>query len=836
MAVERLPHIFLNDSAEQSNYTSPAGGGGQLHIPKRHRQQHSKRLMSQFENAWSSARQTVEQRTAVSLPTKSGIYLEFKSQADADLVIQSLENIQSGIRLLNVKEIDQADAKVIVATVYIPQGKESYFLKKIQQYSKEDTKTGKPRHERLINSIEDIRLAILESFWQDPLDLIPIKTAKWCEIWLRTGVTKEEAKEAIEEFKALCASLEIGYQNETLFFPERAVILVKADSKALNNLIESSDSIAELRLAKETAEFWVELSPKEQAQWVQDLRGRLRVNTNTKVALTILDTGVNNGHELLSPILADDDCHSHKQEWGTEDHDGHGTNMAGLAIYGDLQSQLGYSNQVEINHKLESVKILPPHGDNDPKEWGAITQQAISRVEIKSANLTHISCMAVTAPEDVDHDKYGRPSSWSAAIDDITSGSFDDNQRLFIVSAGNVRDRQDYMAYPDSNQTKSVENPGQSWNALTVGAYTIKEKISDPERQDHEILAPAGGLSPYSTTSLIWDKKKWPYKPEIVFEGGNLSKAPDGFIGNLEDLELLTTYYKITERQFDTIHGTSAATAQAAWMAAQIQAVYPEAWPETIRALIIHSAQWTNTMKQQFGINDDSSKSDIANMLRVCGYGLPDINKAMWCANNSLTLIAQEYLQPFDKKDSGSVYCTKDMHIHELPWPKEVLLELGETPVELKVTLSYFIEPGPGEIGWRDRYRYASHALRFDVNSVNEDRRDFLARLNNAARDAEYNRDTAPDSGSDRWLIGSQNRKLGTVHSDIWRGNAANIATCNLIGIYPVIGWWRERHHLGRWNRKTRYSLIVSLHTPEQAVDLYTPVANMLKIPVSIRI
>jgi hypothetical protein len=835
MAEERLPHIFLSDSAEQSNYTSPAGGRGQLRIPERQREQHSQRLRHQFESAWNNAKQNVEQRTAVSLPTKSGIYLEFKSQSNKDLMIQSLENIHSGIRLLNVKEVEQADAKVIVATVYIPHGKESYFLKRIRQYSEEETETGKPKHERLINSIEDIRLAMLESFWQDRLDLIPVAAAKWCEIWLRTGATKEEAEETIEEFKALCASLEIEYQDDKLLFPERAVILIKANNEALNNLIASSNSIAEFRLAKETAEFWVELSPKEQAQWVQDLRGRLRVNNNAKVALTILDTGVNNGHELLSPVLRDDDCHTHKEEWGTDDHDGHGTNMAGLAIYGDLQSQLEHSNYVEINHKLESVKILPPHGDNDPKEWGAITQQAISRVEIQSADITHIGCMAVSAPEDIDDDKHGRPSSWSAAIDDITSGSFDDNQRLFIVSAGNVRDRQDYMVYPDSNQTKSVENPGQSWNALTVGAYTIKNKITDPERQDHEILAPAGGLSPYSTTSLIWDKKKWPYKPEIVFEGGNLSKAPDGIVGNLEDLELLTTHHKITERQFSTIHGTSSATAQAAWMAAQIQAAYPNAWPETVRALMVHSAQWTDTMKQQFSINDSSAKSDIANMLRICGYGLPDINKAMWCANNSLTLITQEYLQPFDKKDSGSGYRTKDMHIHELPWPKEVLLGLADIPVELKVTLSYFIEPGPGEIGWKDRYRYASHALRFDVNSTNEVRQDFLARLNNAARDEEYDRDTAPDSGSDRWLIGSQNRKLGTIHSDIWKGNAANIATCNLIGIYPVIGWWRERHHLGRWNRRTRYSLIVSLHTPEQEVDLYTPVAIALKVPIPIK-
>jgi hypothetical protein len=759
--------------------------------------------------------------------------LEFKSQAGFDLVTKSLENIGYDIRLSNVREIGSEAAKVTIATVYIPSSKEGYFLDKIKQCAEKETKSGEPRNKPLIYSIADIRLAVLESFWQDPIGLMPDETAKWCEVWLRTGINEEQARETIDEFKAICGQLNLEHQDDLLIFPEIAVILVKANRDALTNLIESSDNIAAFRIAKETARFWVELFPQEQAQWVRDLRSRLRVNQDANVAVTILDTEVNNGHELLSPVLADGDCHSHKEEWGTEDHDGHGTNMAGLVAFGDLQKELEHSGLIEINHKLESVKILPPQGNADPKLWGNITQQAISRVEIRTANRIHIGCMAITAPENLDEGKQGRPSSWSAAIDAMTSGYLDDTQRLFIVSAGNVRDEQDYNSYPDSNQTKSVENPGQSWNALTVGAYTTKNRITDPNCQDHQILAPAGGLSPYSTTSLIWDRNKWPHKPDVVFEGGNRGRPPGQPTSNYEDLSLLTTHFRPTQHQFEITDGTSPATAQAAWMAAQIQSAYRNAWPETIRGLMIHSAQWTDTMIQQFNINTDL-KAEVSNLLRIFGYGVPDLNKAISCAGNSLTLIAQETIQPFDRKQSSSEYRTKDMHIHELPWPREVLLGLGETPVELRVTLSYFIEPGPGEVGWKHRYRYASHALRFDLNSTGENKSDFLRRLNRAARDEEYDSDLAPDGGSERWVIGKKNRQLGSIHSDIWKGTAAEIATCNMIGIYPVIGWWRERHHLGRWNRQTRYSLIVSLHTPAETVDLYTPVANLLKIPIKI--
>ena len=173
------------------------------------------------------------------------------------------------------------------------------------------------------------------------------------------------------------------------------------------------------------------------------------------------------------------------------------------------------------------------------------------------------------------------------------------------------------------------------------------------------------------------------------------------------------------------------------------------------------------------------------------------------------------------------------MHLHELPWPRDVLLLLGETPVTLRITLSYFIEPGPGEIGWKDRYRYASYALRFDLNNVGEDRDTFVRRLNAAAREDGERPDSG--SGSERWRIGSNGRNAGSIHSDIWEGTAAELATCNLIGIYPVIGWWRERAWLNRWARKARYALIVSIHTPAQEVDIYTPVVNQVRIRIPVR-
>ena len=115
-------------------------------------------------------------------------------------------------------------------------------------------------------------------------------------------------------------------------------------------------------------------------------------------------------------------------------------------------------------------------------------------------------------------------------------------------------------------------------------------------------------FSPFTTVSITWDDE-WPNKPDVVLEGGNLSHDGQGFIDESYDLSLLSTFYKPTISYFRSHNMTSAATAKAAWLAAQIKCYYPECWPETVRALIVHSAQWTDELQKQF--LKDQSKGHI---------------------------------------------------------------------------------------------------------------------------------------------------------------------------------------------------------------------------------
>jgi hypothetical protein len=115
---------------------------------------------------------------------------------------------------------------------------------------------------------------------------------------------------------------------------------------------------------------------------------------------------------------------------------------------------------------------------------------------------------------------------------------------------------------------------------------------------------------------------------------------------------------------------------------------------------------------------------------------------------------------------------------------------MGETEVEMRVTLSYFIEPNPGERGWTRKHRYASHGLRFDVKRSLENLSGFRTRVNKSVELDEADAQANVDVGGDNWLLG-RIRNRGSVHSDVWKGAAAELAQRDAVGVFPIGGWWK---------------------------------------------
>jgi hypothetical protein len=134
------------------------------------------------------------------------------------------------------------------------------------------------------------------------------------------------------------------------------------------------------------------------------------------------------------------------------------------------------------------------------------------------------------------------------------------------------------------------------------------------------------------------------------------------------------------------------------------------------------------------------------------------------------------------------------------------------------------------------RYSYASHGLRFDVRRVNESNEAFRKRLNQLALAEQEKRPPPVASDSQEWYFGPDYRVSGSLHSDIWTGTAADLADRGAIAIYPVTGWWKELKLRDRSERGARYALVVSIETPGQEVDIWTPVSEQIGVPIEITI
>ncbi len=826
---EKRPHLLLRGTAKREAYTYPKEvRGPKLKLPPRDRSEHARHLLEQLREVRGEIDDVRFRRTAEGIPGDRGVYLDLCSAPGFELKLESLDRPgkkqQAQIELVAARSVDGRQR----ATVFVPEGRLAEFETLVTAYRDEATSSGAPKNKPLVESISELRLAVLRSFWTDADDAFPTggETVAW-EVWLRAGEHDAVGEKLFREFRAHAGRHGVAVSEHRLRFPDRSVCVAVATVEQLTSSVELLDCIAELRRAKELASFFTELQSAEQGEWVRELARLIDPPGAQAPTVCVLDSGVSHAHPLLVPAMPPGHALTINPQWGTGDArrwDGHGTAMCSVALLGDLTEALTTTERIGLDHWIESVKILPPDGqpENRPEHYGWVTKQGIAEVEIAAPSRRRTFCMAVTADDTRDR---GAPTAWSAAVDVLAFGVDDSEPRLIVLSAGNIREPEVWKGYPESNDLELVRDPAQAWNALTVGAMTEKVRFDPATFPTHAPLAPAGGLSPTSTTS-VRAAKPCPIKPELVMEGGNaLRDLHSGDVDQVDDLALLAAHWEPQSKLLAPFGDTSAASAQVARLAATVQRRYPSLGPEAVRALLVHSARWTPQMSSELG--PAPKPNDYRAVLRRYGWGVPSLERASWSASNALTLIIEEELQPYDARTSSGAG-TRDMHVHDLPWPKAELEQLLELEVTLRVTLSYFVESNPGRRGWRSPHRYASHGLRFEVPRPSETDGAFRARL---SKNAQGDHDEAPSFVGSKWVLGLRE---GSIHCDWWTGSAAELAARGKIAVFPVGGWWKERTQLERWKRSVRYALVVSIETPPSEIDIYTPVAQKVGLPIAL--
>ena len=170
--------------------------------------------------------------------------------------------------------------------------------------------------------------------WRSPPQRFPDQNGAvpW-EVWLD--------KAQAEAFIAVAPEFGLAISADRLEFPEDLVVVATATRGALASAVRRLAGVRALAAPTVTADYFDAMDPDEQADWVDDLLGRTTYEAiDDPNYVTLLDRGVSRAHPLIEPALAAADRHAANPAWGIEDMVGHGTQLGGLSLFGDLTPAL----------------------------------------------------------------------------------------------------------------------------------------------------------------------------------------------------------------------------------------------------------------------------------------------------------------------------------------------------------------------------------------------------------------------------------------------------------------------------------------------------------------
>ena len=842
-----VPHVLINKFRETAPYEYPARK--QKRKPLRDDYSaHAATLLEQMAGALGNIPAAGADTRLFLQGLKLGSVVEISTLAPAEGSRTKATKIPSALEFpaqdIAILRSQRNDDRTERALIFVPDDARGFLQNRIAAYGSGNL-GNRPRPDvNRFEVLEQFRAASGESLFVGDVDFGSL-TLVWWELWIRqvSGAGPQFADRVANA--AAIANFDV--HPDRLSFPDTTVIFVHGAAPALVTFASRvRGAISEIRRATGTiAPFLTRngtggVGPGD---WVGELARRVTYPAADVPAVCLLDTGVNAGHPLLAPAV-----HGHwayDQAWGADDHapdGGHGTALASFALYGDLEPLMNGAQQVVLAHAVESMKLLPPNGfpATQPPSYGIVTQGAVSLVETERPNVGRTYCVAVSTTDFPS----SQPSSWSGAVDQIAAGSMvgdaaegipasEKPKRLMLVATGNMQGGMLDVV----KKCQPLEDPAQSWNALSIGGFTRKEEEPAPPPALTPVVL-ANNRSPFSRGSNSLPDDLTPLKPEVLFEAGNMMSDNTGFCGWHPAVSLLAAGSDVVGEPLVPFWATSAAVGMAGNFMGRLQAALPDHWPETLRALTLDAAQWPQPIRKLLigrGAHwKTGPKGQKQAILREVGFGVPELERAILSARNDFTMIAEAEIQPFALGADGHSAVFNELHFYALPWPKVVLEQLENEIVTMKVTLSYFVEPNLSGKAVTRPDTYRSFGLRFAMKNRNETRAKFRSRV---SANQEKDRNESEGEAS-FWLLGPRAVQAGSIHCDVWRGHAVDLASHDCLAIYPVGGWWKSHVGQGRVTEKGRYSLVISISAPGQAVNLHAEVASLVEakeLEVSIR-
>ena len=485
----------------------------------------------------------------------------------------------------------------------------------------------------------------------------------------------------------------------------------------------------------------VDLPPRlglEQSLLLADMEefGDVPAPPDKAPGIVVMDSGLAAGHPMLAPAVGD--AQTYLDGTTAADEHGHGTIVAGIALYDDVAACVQDRRFVPAL-RLFSARVLDDKNEGQPRLIHNQVESAVRYfVEQYDCRIFNLSYGDLNKPYDKRHLR-----GLAVTLDALSR----DLNVLFVVPTGNFEGdrrgpsdwRTEYPTYLNSERAPLLD-PAPALNVLTVGSLVRYDQSHQSTRHPHDpSYQPVARVDQPSPFTRAGPSLNGAIKPDLVDYGGNWGIDIRGGAAAMTKVgELSTSRDFAAGRPFAQDSGTSFAAPHVAHAAAQVLTELPNASPDLCRALLVAHASPTRACRDLFADDGDRLR-DLA------GYGLVDRSALYRSLEDCVTLWAEGAIQ------------NRKHHFYELPIPAE-FWEGGRRNRHLTVALAYRPPVRTTRIDYR--------AVGITFNLVKAASLHEAAQAFNAAMDRETHPSIKEPSTNRE--ITAQLRSNGTVQASTW--------------------------------------------------------------------
>lgn len=370
--------------------------------------------------------------------------------------------------------------------------------------------------------------------------------------------------------------------------------------------------------------------------------------------LCILDSGITSAHPLLAPFVGDASSF-HSAVTTAADIRGHGTAVAGAAVFGDLRRRVE-TGDFESAVTVFSARLLD---DNDELDEEKLAVNQI-RAAVEHYRNPPFNCrifnLSFGERETFIDKSRGRQGIWAEALD-LIAAEYD---VVFVVSAGNVpvktsnADEAEILVNSGGRHllepTHRLVDPATAALAITVGAIAERTTTTAPPGAGaNDIIRPVapnpGDPSPFTR---VGPGVSGALKPDFVDDGGNLSWSGFGNHRKVHEDQanavlLLSNKHRGTTGWFRHDFGTSFAAPRVSRVAAMVEHRLNAHFGRLPSANLIRAVLGAGAVRT----NDLDGHCGNGATVKVAGYGRVDEDFALWSSVRRVVLFSEDEI-PLD--------------------------------------------------------------------------------------------------------------------------------------------------------------------------------------------